>query len=122
MMVEPDWTQAIAETFTLPENADWWPLPVGGYLLAVSLRAHGDLPQGTDVNFRAEYEITEPNGAALHERIQWQYQLPACGCAFAEPLPNMNSASPYTLTRVQPQETPPLSVTVVHLNIKDSRT
>lgn len=119
MRTEPDWQGAIAETFILPENAEHWPLPAGGYLLAVTLRAHKDLPCGTDIHWRAEYEITEPNGVALHERIRWQYSLAACGVAFADPLPNMNLASPYTLTRVHPAETPALTVTVVYLMIKD---
>jgi hypothetical protein len=112
---EPDYDQCLVERAPWPKENGLYYLPPTGYLMAICLSPVTLMPISDDVESRAEFEVTEPNGIALYRTIRWHYAMNQCGIMFREPMPNINASTPYTLKRINPLECPDLWVTIFSL-------
>jgi hypothetical protein len=111
----PDYDQTLTEVGTWSEKDGLYFLPATGYLVAICLTPVTLMPVSDEVDCRAEFEVTEPNGLPLYRTIRWRYAMSQCGIMFKEPIPNMNAACPYVLKRINPIVCPALSVTLFSL-------
>jgi len=103
----PDWENAHATIDIVPENCASRQIPIGGYLLGVSLRNIGHyMPRdpNPDAPAASSWEISDWDGTALYGGpFYWGWAMASCGIVFPEPLPNMNSATGYWLHRLTPE-------------------
>lgn len=118
MNTEPNWEQAISETYLIENES--WQMPPGGWLLAITIEnGSGSIINGGELHYRARFELTNPDRVALYARINWEYPMRGCGVAFKEPLPNMNATCGYILHRTSPRGgKAPIKVTLTHLMMK----
>jgi hypothetical protein len=115
MIWEPDYAQCFTETTLWLGQYAAYSLPPTGYLVAVTINPGKELPAGDDLNWRAEFEVTDENWAPLYEVIRWDWPMGKCGVMFKEPMPNMNAAHGYWIKRTQPEKCPDLKVITTSL-------
>jgi hypothetical protein len=116
---EPDWSQALTETHLVYHEK--WTIPPCGYLLAVTITDEpGQLRINSgDLHWKAQFEITDADNAALYGQINWDYPMVGCGIAFRDPLPNMDARGSYVLARKSPTgECPPVRLTLTYLMVE----
>lgn len=87
-------------------------LNANGWLYAVTLENVPTLPG----YMSGEFEVTDVKEAALFGSFYWEYAMNSCGMIFAEPLPNFNAATPYSVRRLpRTADDPPVLPAIVSL-------
>lgn len=103
-MIDHDWMWS--DINHIKGSYDSYPLPVGGFLVAVTLEMKwtedfkwSKLDEQFQLDGMLWYEITDPDGVALYSKIGVPYGsgFHKGGKLMDEPLPNLNSAQPYML-------------------------
>lgn len=97
-------------------------LPVGGYLLAITIKpAIAGISPNDHEDYKALFRIGNAAGDQIFGEFKWARGMPQCGIAFHEPLPNFNAQAHYTLMRcgddIQ-EQCPILLVTTVTIAVK----
>jgi hypothetical protein len=71
-------------------------LSANGWLHAVTLENVPSQPG----YMSGDFEVTDVTGAPLFGSFHWEYAMNSAGMIFAEPLPNFNTATPYSVRRL----------------------